>query len=91
MFDPNKYDNNDSDKGVVVNDNANEFIAQRARLIKNLENSKSLIIKECESLERYLHRTPEGNAANPFREKLGGWSKILNGIDVISKMYSNTH
>lgn len=90
MFDPNKYDNNDTSNGVS-NDKANKFIARRANLIKNLENSKSLIIKECESLESYLHKTPEGNAANPFREKLGGWSKILNGIDIISRMYSNSH
>ena len=88
MFDLNKYDNSNDQSYNNSNDNSNEFIAKRQRMIKWFGDARPLIIKECESLEEYLKRSPNGKAAGPFREKLEGWSKMLNGMDIITRKYS---
>ena len=90
MFDPNKYDNASNYRDDNENKYVNDFIVKRNSVIKFLKDYKNIMIKECESMENYIDKNPNGKAVGPFTEKLEGWAKIINGINIISEKYSNT-
>lgn len=83
MFDPNKYDNTANQ----ANSNADSFQARRTKVIEGLQKIAPLILKECEMLEEYVKNNPNSKAADPFKEKLDGWSRILNGINIVKEKY----
>lgn len=84
MFDPSKYDTTDSQ-----NENGGKllFSEKIANVIKYLQSVRPLIIKECEIMESYIEKNPGSKAEVPFKEKLGGWSRILNGMDIVKEKY----
>ena len=88
MFNPNKYDKSSADTGNQEV-SGESFIAKRDKVIKWLNDARSLMIKECEFMENRIEANPEGKFAGPFKEKLEGWSKIINGIDIVNRMYKN--
>lgn len=82
-FNYHKYD-----KTEQQNKNSeNGFMFKRDNIIKMLLDITPLIVQECESLETFVENNPNHKAVIPFKEKLGGWSRILSGIDTIKKMY----
>lgn len=83
-FDPNKYDRTES-KGNFVE---NGFYDKRTRMIESFSKIIPIIKKECKSLESFIEKNPGHKAVSPFEEKLDGWSRILNGISIIQKMYT---
>ena len=94
MFNPNKYDtNNIGNSGADTNSEANnrteEFIAKREKMLKWLGEARPLMVKECEIMEKYIENNPSSKAAGPFLKKIQGWSKIINGIDVVTQMYNS--
>ena len=82
MFDPNKYDNTNSQDKKSEN-----FMDKRTQIIKYLSDLSPIIIKECEMLESYIKNNPESKAVGPFNEKLDGWSRILNGLKILKDKY----
>jgi hypothetical protein len=82
MFDPNKYDNTNSQDKKSGN-----FMDKRTQIIKYLSDLSPVIIKECEMLESYIKNNPESKAVGPFSEKLDGWSRILNGLNILKDKY----
>ena len=88
MFDPNKYDRNGSETHVQEL-SGESFIAKRDKVLKYLKDARSLMIKECEFMENRIKSNPEGKFVGPFEEKLEGLSKVINGIDILDRMYTN--
>lgn len=86
MFDPKKYDktNVQNNTGTKIN----SFIEARNKIIEDLNLMKPAIIKECQDMENYIAKNPDSKAVSPFEEKLDGWSRILNGIEIVTRMYS---
>lgn len=85
MYNPNKYDNTNSPKNNKSK--AGDFIEKRNKIIKFLNDVKPIILAECESMDKYIENNPEGSAVEPFTKKLDGWSRILNGTDILTEMY----
>ena len=83
MFDPNKYDKSNSGSSSEKE----TFIDKRAKIITYLLDMRSLIIKECEFLEQGIAEDPNSPKASAFKEKLDGWSRLINGSDILNKMY----
>ncbi len=89
MFDPNKYDNTDAPKNNK--NKVGDFIEKREKIIRFLNDIKPIILAECESLEKYVEKNPNSDAVKPFKKKLDGWSRILNGTDIVTEMYSSNN
>ena len=83
MFDPNKYDDTDSQN----NKPKKLFSEKVVDVIKYLQSVRPLIVKECEIMDSYVEKNPESKAVMPFNEKLAGWSRILNGLDIVKEKY----
>ena len=84
MFDPNKYDDTDSQAG-----NGKKLFSEKIiEEIKNLQKAMPLIMKECELLEDYVDKNPNVSTADHFREKLSGWSRIINGLAIVKNKYN---
>ena len=83
MFDPNKYDDTDSQNGK----SKKLFSEKIVDIIKYLQSVRPLITKECEIMDSYIEKNPEAKAVLPFSEKLSGWSRILNGLDIVKDKY----
>ena len=86
MFDPDKYDNTNSQNNTG-NEKPGSFIAKRYDIIDYLNRMKPIIESECTSLENQIKKNPTSKAVSPFNEKLDGWSRILNGLKIVNKMY----
>lgn len=87
MFDPNKYDNTNSTESNNSKNRLDEFIEKREKIIKYLKDIKPIILAECKSLDKQVEKNPESDGAKAFKKKLDGWSRILNGTDIVVKMY----
>ena len=85
MFDPNKYDNTDSQKSE--SSSSKTFPEKIIQIIEGLQKVRPLIFRECESMEAHIQKNPNTNAKEPFEKKLGGWSRILNGLAIVEDMY----
>ena len=83
MFDPKKYDDDDSKD----NKPKKLFSEKIEDIIKYLKSVKPLIDKECQSMEDYIKNHPGSKAEAPFTEKITGWSKILIGLDIVKEKY----
>lgn len=84
MYNPDKYDN--TSKGMKTKKH-DDFKDKREELIRHILSFRNLIFKECESLDSYIEKHPDGKAVEPFTKKLDGWSRVLNGVDILKRMY----
>ena len=89
MFDPRKYDTDNSNKVSNETGSAQDIIAKRIKFIRQMVDNVPLMLKECESLENHINKFPDSNASGPFREKIVGWSKVINGVNILERMYLN--
>lgn len=83
MFDPKKYDDDNSKD----NKPKKLFSEKIEDIIKYLNGVRPLISKECQSMEDYINSHPNSKAEGPFNEKIKGWSKILIGLDIVKEKY----
>ena len=82
MFDPSKYDND------AQNNKSEKLFSDKVKdIIKYLDGVRALIIAECNSMESYIEKNPKSKAVAPFNEKLGGWAKVLIGLDILKEKY----
>lgn len=65
------------------NSSVKNFIAERDRVIKFLLDNRWVMEKEYKSLQERM--TPSSEDA--FKKKCLGWSKVLNGAELLEKMY----
>ena len=60
-----------------------DFIAARSRLINTLHDNIALMEREYASLHKYMN----DKTRPAFEEKCLGWSKVVNGAEILYKMY----
>ena len=89
MSDPKKYDKDNNIETGNETDFTQDLIAKRLKLIRQIADAVPLMMKECESLESYINKYPDSNASGPFKEKITGWSKVINGVGILERMYFN--
>lgn len=90
MFDPYAYLNVSDNTENSVEKKEEEygpFVQNRDKLVTYLRDTRELMGKECESLKKHLDANPNGYKAKEFDQKIKGWSNIMIGVDIITKLY----